>query len=53
MFMKKMQPKEKEERRKAMMAVVGMWKNRRDLSDSETYVRRLRRDTRFERLWKE
>ena len=53
MFMKKMQPKEKEERRKAMMAVVGIWKNRREFSNPEKYVRRLRRDTRLERLWKE
>ena len=42
-----------DERRKAMEAIVGMWKDRTDLPDStEEYVRSLRRDTRMERLGK-
>jgi hypothetical protein len=42
-----------EERREAMEAIVGIWKDRTDLPDStEEYVRSLRRDTRIERLEK-
>jgi Ribbon-helix-helix protein, copG family len=42
-----------DERRKAMMAFVGIRKDRTDLPDStEEYVRSLRRDTRLERLGK-
>jgi hypothetical protein len=42
-----------EERRKAMEALVGIRKDRKDLPDStEEYVRNLRRDTRIERLSK-
>ena len=42
-----------DERRKAMEALVGIWKDRTDLPDStEEYVRSLRRDTRIERLEK-
>ncbi|HXY77538.1 MAG TPA: ribbon-helix-helix protein, CopG family [Candidatus Acidoferrales bacterium] len=42
-----------EERRAAMLAFVGIRKDRKDLPDStEEYVRSLRRDTRLERLWK-
>jgi Ribbon-helix-helix protein, copG family len=42
-----------EERRKAMEALVGIWRDRTDLPDStEEYVRNLRRDTRIERLEK-
>jgi hypothetical protein len=37
-------------RRQAMQAVVGLWKNRKDLADSETYVRRLRKGKRLRRL---
>jgi len=33
-------------RRKAMQAVVGLWKNREDLPDTDTYVRRLRKGKR-------
>ena len=41
------------ERREAMEAIVGIWKDRTDLPDStEEYVRSLRRDTRLERLGK-
>ena len=40
-----------DERRKAMNALVGIWKDRTDLPEStEEYVRSLRRDTRMERL---
>lgn len=42
-----------EERRKAMLAFVGIRKDRKDLPDSiEEYVRSLRHDTRLERLGK-
>jgi len=37
-------------RRQAMQAVVGLWKNRKELPDSETYVRRLRKGKRQQRL---
>ena len=33
-------------RREAMQAVVGMWKDRTDLPDTETYIRQLRRGRR-------
>jgi hypothetical protein len=39
-----------EERRAAMMGIVGLWKDRTDLPDTETYVRSLRRGTRLKRL---
>ncbi len=42
-----------DERREAMEAIIGIWKDRTDLPDStEEYVRSLRRDTRIERLEK-
>jgi hypothetical protein len=41
-----------DERRKAMEAIVGIWKDRTDLPDSTEYVRSLRRDSRIERLGK-
>ncbi len=42
-----------DERREAMEAIVGIWKDRTDLPDStEEYVRSLRHDTRSERLQK-
>ena len=37
-------------RKEAMQAIVGLWKNRKDLPDSETYVRRLRKGKRLRRL---
>jgi len=43
-------PTELEERRAAMMAIVGLWKDRTDLPDTETYIRNLRNCTRLERL---
>jgi hypothetical protein len=43
-------PAELDERRAAMMAIAGLWKDRTDLADTETYVRNLRRGTRLARL---
>jgi hypothetical protein len=37
-------------RRQAMQAIVGLWKNRKDLPDSEAFVRRLRKGKRLRRL---
>ena len=37
-------------RREAMRALVGLWKDRPDAGDAETYVRRLRQGRRLERL---
>ena len=37
-------------RAKAMQAVVGIWKDRKDMSSTEAYVRRLRRGSRLKRL---
>jgi hypothetical protein len=37
-------------RRQAMQAIVGLWRNRKDLPDSEAYVRRLRKGKRLRRL---
>jgi hypothetical protein len=42
-----------EERRAAMMGIVGLWKDRTDLPDTETYIRNLRDDDRSERLGSE
>jgi Ribbon-helix-helix protein, copG family len=39
-----------EQRRADMMAAVGLWKDRNDLPDTETYVRNLRKGTRLKRL---
>ncbi len=36
-------------RRRAMQALVGLWKDRKDLPDSETYVRRRRKGKRLRR----
>ena len=38
-----------EERRAAMLGIVGLWKDRDDLEDTETMVRRLRSGTRLKR----
>jgi hypothetical protein len=38
------------ERRAAMLSVVGLWKNRVDMEDSESFIRNLRDDDRLERL---
>lgn len=37
-------------RQRAMEALVGLWKDRPNLADSETYVRRLRRGKRLKRI---
>jgi hypothetical protein len=39
-----------EQRRSALMGIVGVWKDRTDLPDTETYVRGLRKGTRLKRL---
>jgi Arc/MetJ family transcription regulator len=44
---------DREKRKRAMEAVIGIWKDRTDIGDSTEYVRKLRRDTRLERVWKE
>jgi hypothetical protein len=47
---KKINPDEIEERKAAMMGIVGLWKDRTDLPDTETYIRNLREGTRLKRL---
>jgi len=37
------------DRKRAMQALVGLWKDRHDLPSTETYVRRLRKGTRLKR----
>ncbi len=37
-------------RRDAMQGIVGIWKDRKDLSDSTAYVRRLRKGKRLRRI---
>jgi hypothetical protein len=39
-----------EERRKRMMSIVGIWKDRHDIGDATEFVRKLRRGTRLQRL---
>jgi len=39
-----------DERRSSLKAIVGLWKDRRDLPTAGAYVRRLRRDDRSKRL---
>ena len=39
-----------DERRAAMMGIVGLWKERDDIEDTEAYIRSLRDDDRLERL---
>jgi hypothetical protein len=39
-----------EKRREALMGIVGIWKDRTDLPDTETYVRSLRKGSRLKRL---
>ena len=38
-----------EERKAAMLGIVGLWKDRSDLEDTETMVRKLRGGTRLKR----
>jgi Ribbon-helix-helix protein, copG family len=40
------------ERRAAMQAIIGIWKDRSDLPDTEAYVRDLRRNRRSARIRK-
>jgi hypothetical protein len=39
-----------EQRREAMLDVVGIWKDRADVDDAESFIRNLRDDDRQERL---
>ena len=39
-----------DEREAAMLGIIGLWKDRTDLPDTETYVRNLRKDTRRKRM---
>jgi metal-responsive CopG/Arc/MetJ family transcriptional regulator len=39
-----------EKRREALMGIVGIWKDRTDLADTETYVRNFRNGSRLKRL---
>ena len=43
-------PQKLEERRTAMMGIVGLWKDRTDLPDTEAYIRNLRMGTRLDTL---
>ncbi len=47
-----LEERDPEERKKALLSAIGIWKDRTDLPDTETYVRRLRKDTRWKRLWR-
>jgi ribbon-helix-helix CopG family protein len=38
------------DRKEAMQALVGIWKDREDLPDSDQYVRRLRKGKRLRRI---
>jgi Ribbon-helix-helix protein, copG family len=38
--------------KEAMMAAGGLWKGRKDLPDTQAYIRRLRKDRRLERLFR-
>lgn len=40
----------RDRRRAALMGIVGLWKDRTDLPDTESYVRDLRKGTRLDRL---
>jgi len=42
----------KSERREALLSAIGIWKDRTDLPDTETYVRNLRNDDRLKRILK-
>ena len=39
-----------EERRSAMLGIVGLWKDRTDLESAESFVRHLRDEDRLQRL---
>ena len=40
----------KANREQVLMSVVGIWKDRSDLPETDTYIRRLRKGTRLRRL---
>jgi hypothetical protein len=44
---------DREKRKRAMEAVIGIWKDRTDIGDSTEYVRKLRRGKRLKRLMKQ
>jgi len=50
MEIKDLDPAQVEARKAAMMAAVGIWKDRTDLPDTEIYIRNLRKGTRLQRL---
>jgi hypothetical protein len=55
MDFEKLDPAQVESRKAAMMGIVGLWKDRTDLPDTETYIRNLRGGTRLARrmaLWR-
>ena len=39
-----------DKRKEALLGIVGIWKDRTDLPETETYVRNLRKGTRLKRL---
>ena len=39
-------------RKAALEAVIGIWADRTDLPDTETYVRSIRKDKRWKRIWR-
>jgi hypothetical protein len=47
---RKKKPSSKAKRKEALLSVVGIWKDRTDLPDTETYLRRLRKSKRLARL---
>jgi len=40
----------REKRRKAMMGIVGIWKDRDGIGDATEHIRKMRRSTRLQRL---
>jgi hypothetical protein len=40
----------KANREQVLMSIVGLWNNRSDLPETETYIRRLRKGSRLRRL---
>jgi hypothetical protein len=44
--------KDPEKRKRVLLSAIGIWKDRTDLPDTETYIRRLRKSTRWKRLWR-
>ncbi len=50
MEIEQLDPDQLEARKAAMMAIVGLWKDRTDLPDTETFIRNLRGGKRLTRL---